>query len=410
MGYARLLLVLSLVLVYMAHEHVRSVVHPPLALARPVHPPQWGNSTFLCHQRTSTLTQLPYCVHLLSLASPSHTPLCHLLLIPGTSSHSSQYHSVAHVLTSSTRCSLHSVDLMGHGLSGGDRGVFTLHDFILDIEAAAAHIQRQAYLQQPLHLQGKKTSLIRHAPIFLLGSSQGGEVAYQALARLPQSLVSGAISMNLWLSPRLSPSPLISLLTHPLLLPALRLLLQHVWVPLPLVLPVPALYSAHDRPLGRLLYEERLRDPLTQWTYSLPSYLSLFLPPPLPPSPSHTLHRKRLLIVCGELDPVIRWQTCEQAWRLLREDGEGQVELYVWPGGPHQLLLLEGERFARLIAAWLASVSEDIRREWKGERRSRSRGGSWQLPEGFKPSLHHAGEVHDDSLAIQQSLQQQQEL
>ena len=395
MRYTPLLIFIALcTLAYLAHEHIHAVVHPPLALSRPVYPPRWGNSTFLCTQRISTLTQQPYCIHLLSLPSPSPAPPCHLLLIPGTSSHSAHYHSVAHALTSTTLCSLHSIDLLGHGLSGGDRGVFTLHDWILDVEAAAQHIQRQAYLNHPAHLVGKKSPLIRHAPILLLGSSQGGEVAYQALARLPQSLVSGAISMNLWLSPRLSPSPIISFLTHPLVLPLAQLLLHHLWIPLPLVLPFPALYST-ELPLGRRLYEERVRDPLSQWTYSLPSYLSLFLPPPIPPSPSHSMRRKRLLIVCGELDPVIRWQACEAAWRLLREDGEFDVDLYVWPRGVHQLLLLEGESFGQLIGSWIARVSGEVRREWRGKRATPNKQ-RW-LPEGFEPSLHEKMLANDSA-------------
>ena len=391
MSRARLVLalvLLSLLLsLHLLHLYIQRLVHPPLSLLRPVIAPRWGNSTFLCEHRISTVTKQPYCLHLLSLPSPSLNPPCHLLLIPGAAAHASQYHSIASTLTSLTLCSLHSVDLVGHGLSGGDRGSFSLTDFVLDIEAAAAHIQRQAYLAHRPPLVGMKTRLIRHAPIILLGSSQGGEVAYQALRHLPQSLVSGAVSMNLWLSPHLSPSPLISVLTHWSVLPFVRVVLPHVRIPLPLFLPFPALYST-ERPLGRRLYEEKLRDPLTQWDYSLQSYLTLFLPVQLTPAPYWGLRRKRLLIVCGEMDPVIRWESCEEAWRRLKEEREGSVALYVWPGGVHQLLLHEGEQFARLIGGWIAAVSADIQWEWKhGERRVGS-SRAWQLPEGMAPSLH----------------------
>ena len=379
------MMVVALSILYQLHANIDLLVHPTGSVLRPVSSPRWGNSTFLCDHRVSTVTKQPYCLHLLSLPSPSAFPPCHLLLIPGTSAHAAQYHSIAHILTATTLCSLHAVDLHGHGRSGGDRGTFSLHDFILDIEAAATHIQRSAYLAHPDHLHGKKSPLIRHAPILLLGSSQGGEVAYQALVHLPQSLVSGAIAMNLWLSSRLCPSRLMAFLTHPWLLPVTQLLLHHVRLPLPLFLPFPALYSA-ERPLGRRLYEEKLRDPLTQWSYALPSYLTLFLPPPIPHAPYHSLSRKRLLIVCGESDPVIRWEDCAEAWRLLREEG-GEVDLYVWPKGVHQLLLLEGEGFGRLIGSWIAVVSEDIRREWQGRRRSNATR-SWGPPEGFQRSVH----------------------
>ena len=212
------LVVLSATLLVFAQRHIQTLLQPPLALSRPIYPPLWGNSTYLCPQRTASITRLPYRLHLQHQPTQHPQPTCHLLPVPGTATHASAYWGAVGQLSAGTGCHVWGVDLMGSGRSGGDRGRFTLEDWVADIRAAAEHIQ-QWEREQPLRPLAGQGHTPRHLPIVLLGSSMGGEVAWQALRLLPQSLVPAAVSMNIFLSPRLSPSRLVSALRHPLLRP-----------------------------------------------------------------------------------------------------------------------------------------------------------------------------------------------
>ena len=378
-----------------AYRHISALLHPPLALARPVYPPLWGNSTYLCTHRTASTTRLPYCLHLQSLPSPLPSPSCHLLLVPGTAAHSSSYHSAVPALSLLTGCHVHGVDLQGSGRTGGDRGHFTLDDWVADVRAAAEHIQaveREQWLQRM-----KGGDAPSHLPIVLLGSSMGGEVVWQALRLLPQSLIPAAISLNLFLSPHLSPSALVTALRHPMLRWLRLLLADWLVVPLRLFIDLAAGYASHTVE-GARVWEERLRDPLSQWGYGLASYLSVFDGLPAhAPSPHNS--GKHHLIVCGERDSLVDWRHCHRAYQLLQQpydrtagSGEqsgrgrgGSVELYVWPSGEHQLLLLRSAEFARLIGSWIAAVSSDVQARWKGKRTA---AWHWHPPAEFEASVH----------------------
>ena len=382
------------VVLAVAYRHFQSLLHPPLALSRPIYPPLWGNSSYICTQRASSTSRLPYCLHLQSLPSPHLSPVCHLLLVPGTSAHSSSYHTAVPALALLTGCHVHGVDLMGSGRTGGDRGAFTLADWVADIQVAAEHIQSMEREQWTRQRKGGQTP--PHLPIILLGSSMGGEVAWQALRLLPQSLIPAAISMNLFLSPHLSPSTLVSVLRHPLLRYVRLLLADWLTVPLRLFIDFTAGYATHTVE-GARVWEERLRDPLSQWGYGLASYLSVFDGlPNHTPSPHN--HGKHHFIVCGEHDTLIDWQHCHRAYSQLQLSSNlttssderrlgrgGSLDLYVWPSGEHQLLLLRSVEFARLVGSWIAAVSKDVQARWRG-----GRTGEWQWrpPAEFAVSAH----------------------
>ena len=279
--------------------------------------------------------------------------------------------------------------------------MFTLEDWVVDVRVAAEHIQTME--RQPSSAYRNEERASPHLPIVLLGSSMGGEVAWQALRLLPQSLVPAAISMNIFLSPTLSPSPLVTVLRHPLLYYVRLLLGDWLVVPLRLFIDFTAGYAVHTVE-GRRVWEERLRDPLSQWGYGLASYLSVFDGlPSHTPSPHN--HGKHHLVVCGEHDTLISWQHCHQAYDRLRltfndstssgsggpRQGQrwgGSMELYVWPGGEHQLLLLRSAEFARLIGSWITAVSSEVQGRWKGERTAAE---CWWPPAGFTASVHLRG-------------------
>ena len=378
---------LLVVTVYLCHQHIHSLLHPPLALSHPVQSPAWGSSTFLCTSRASAQTLVPYCLHVASLPSTAASPRCHLLLIHGSCSHLAQYHTAAAALVATTGCHLHAVDLMGHGRTGGERGVFTLADWVKDVEMAASWIQKDWMASGSITKKGRGAPT--PLPVLLLGSSQGGEVAYQALRHLPQSLISGAVVMGMWKSPEFVPSRLLSVLTHPLVLPFVLPVAAFITVPLPLFLSFPAALSVDSSITGRVLYASRMRDPLSQWGYNLASYLSLFLPLSLPPQPHSSLHGKHLLIICGEHDAVLPASYCEAAYDSLQAEGVGSVSLYVWPAGEHQLLLLDSVRFGLLIGSWVQGVSAEVQQGWRGERRQPEEGSTqWQPPADFPASAH----------------------
>eukprot|EP00474_Spongospora_subterranea_P004799 CRZ05257.1 hypothetical protein [Spongospora subterranea] len=113
---------------------------------------------------------------------PGLTHKCSLLLIHGFGEHVGRFYHVILELIDA-RCDVHTIDLRGHGLSGGPRSDGNFDDFINDISI----LHRIALTSAP------------KLPVFLYGQSMGGMLvlAYALLDKTQR--IRGVIATSPWL-------------------------------------------------------------------------------------------------------------------------------------------------------------------------------------------------------------------
>ncbi|MGB6511449.1 MAG: alpha/beta fold hydrolase, partial [Mycobacterium sp.] len=116
-----------------------------------------------------------------------------LVLVHGTAGYSEAYHDFAEHFRRHFPATVWAFDLTGHGRTPGPRGVFTFEDFLEDVRAVSDHA-------------AERTGL----PVVLHGASQGGEIAFHALARCPR--LAGAVCMNILLNDELQMNRAIQLM------------------------------------------------------------------------------------------------------------------------------------------------------------------------------------------------------
>ncbi|MEW5850054.1 MAG: alpha/beta hydrolase [Myxococcota bacterium] len=242
-----------------------------------------------------------------------------VLLIPGTGGHGGYFGRFTDELRTRGYHPF-SVDLRGHGRSGGARGVFTLQQWVENISDVARFLRRRTGLR-----------------VVLLGTSQGGEVAFHALQASDD--VSAAVCHNILLSTE-RPLNLKVRLMQSRAVARLAELLPTVRIPLKLAL------DWRKVSLDPAFLEQKRRDPLAVWHYSLASYRSLFTTPPsIPPAGNH----KPVLIAVGERDELVGPEHCLRCFMAIG----GPKQLCVLPGAAHQLVLDYPEQFADVVARFL---------------------------------------------------------
>ena len=175
-----------------------------------------------------------------------------LVLVHGTAGYSAAYHDFAEQFRRRFPATVWAFDLTGHGRTPGPRGVFTFDDFLEDVRAVADHA-------------AERTGV----PVVLHGASQGGEIAFHALARCPR--VAGAVCMNILLNDELQMNRAIRLMRSPTMDRLARGLGDRVRVPLRRVIDFKAAYQEDPG-----LLPEKLIDPLNVWSYGFKSYHSVF--------------------------------------------------------------------------------------------------------------------------------------
>ena len=147
-----------------------------------------------------------------------------LVLVHGTAGYSAAYHDFAEQFRRRFPATVWAFDLTGHGRTPGPRGVFTFDDFIDDVRAVADHA-------------AERTGV----PVVLHGASQGGEIAFHALARCPR--VAAAVCMNILLNDELQMNRAIRWMRSPTMDRLARGLGDRVRVPLRRVINFKAAYQ-----------------------------------------------------------------------------------------------------------------------------------------------------------------------
>lgn len=256
-----------------------------------------------------------------------------LVLVHGTAGYSAAYHDFAEQFRRRFPATVWAFDLTGHGRTPGPRGVFTFEDFLEDVRAVSDHA-------------AERTGL----PVVLHGASQGGEIAFHALARCPR--VAGAVCMNILLNDELQMNRSIRLMRSEAMDRLARGLGDRVRVPLRRVIDFKAAYQEDPD-----LLPEKLADPLNVWSYGFKSYHSVFNYKPGEPSAANTTP---VLVACGENDEVVDPNHVRACFERIG----GPKDLFVMPGGGHQLMLFETDLYSRVVDSWIRERVLGRARSW----------------------------------------------
>ena len=256
-----------------------------------------------------------------------------LVLVHGTAGYSAAYHDFAEQFRRRFPATVWAFDLTGHGRTPGPRGVFTFDDFLEDVRAVCDHA-------------AERTGV----PVVLHGASQGGEIAFHALARCPR--VAGAVCMNILLNDELQMNRAIRLMRSPMMDRLARGLGDRVRVPLRRVIDFKAAYQEDPG-----LLPEKLIDPLNVWSYGFKSYHSVFNYKPAQPASANT---RPVLIACGENDEIVDPDHVRACFERIG----GPKDLFVMPGGGHQLMIFETEVYSRVLDSWIRERVLGRARSW----------------------------------------------
>jgi alpha-beta hydrolase superfamily lysophospholipase/2-polyprenyl-3-methyl-5-hydroxy-6-metoxy-1,4-benzoquinol methylase len=256
-----------------------------------------------------------------------------LVLVHGTAGYSAAYHDFAEQFRRRFPATVWAFDLTGHGRTPGPRGVFTFEDFLEDVRAVSDHA-------------AERTGL----PVVLHGASQGGEIAFHALARCPR--VAGAVCMNILLNDELQMNRSIRLMRSAAMDRLARGLGDRVRVPLRWFIDFKAAYQEDPD-----LLPEKLIDPLNVWSYGFKSYHSVFSYKPDQPAAANTTP---VLIACGENDEIVDPNHVRACFERIG----GPKDLFVMPGGGHQLMLFETDLYSRVVDSWIRERVLGGARSW----------------------------------------------
>jgi alpha-beta hydrolase superfamily lysophospholipase/2-polyprenyl-3-methyl-5-hydroxy-6-metoxy-1,4-benzoquinol methylase len=245
-----------------------------------------------------------------------------LVLVHGTAGYSAVYHDFAEHFRRHFPATVWAFDLTGHGHTPGPRGVFTFEDFLEDVRAVTDHA-------------AERTGL----PVVLHGASQGGEIAFHALARC--SRAAGAVCMNILLNDELQMNRAIRLMRSGLVDRLARGLGDRVRVPLRRFIDFEAAYQEDPDMLP-----QKLADPFYVWSYGFKSYHSVFNYKPDKPSAANS---KPVLIACGENDEIVGPDHARACFERIG----GPKDLFVMPGGGHQLMLFETDLYSQVVDSWI---------------------------------------------------------
>ena len=243
-----------------------------------------------------------------------------LLLVHGTAGHGGCYDDFARA-AAARGAVVYAPDLRGHGRSDGSRGVFTMQGFLDDVDAVAEFASREGLV------------------VVALGSSQGGEIAFHALAA--SRYVDAAVCMNILLASELPMNRRMRLIQSRAVGLLASILGNRVKIPLRRVIDFDAAYAEDPH-----LLAAKRRDRLYVWSYGLASYRSVFTYTPPQPAAGNI---KPVLVAVGEDDPIISAEHCRACFARIG----GPKHLAVLPRAGHQLLQFHRERFVALVDDWI---------------------------------------------------------
>lgn len=237
-----------------------------------------------------------------------------IIVAPGTGSYGKYYSEFCEKL-SNRGFTVIPFDFMGHGRSGGERGVFSMTELIENISTVISFATGEY-----------------NDKIGLLGTSQGGEVAFQAA--LEDKRVKSVISHNILLPSEFTINFKVKIFKLPIcsLIPDFYFPLEKAfdWK------------NAYNDPT---FLEKKRNDPYAVWHYKFQSYRSVFTYKPKKPINEMSAP---LLIAVGENDQLVTSEYCKKVYDHLT----GKKEFYQMANASHQLLVDYTDKFIPIVENW----------------------------------------------------------
>ncbi|MET7695186.1 alpha/beta hydrolase [Streptomyces sp. NPDC005483] len=213
------------------------------------------------------------------------------------------------------------MDAPSHGRSRTTRpaGRFTLEEWVTAAVEVGDHIAAETGL-----------------PVFIKGSSLGAAAAYCAYAA--SDTFAGAVLMGY----AIPSSPFVPA-DNPFRSAAFEQLVARFGDALQFDI---ARFTDFDTDYGYAGAERQKRqDALNTWSYDLASFGSIMRYDPVVPLAANA---KPILFTVGEKDPLFP----PEVVRMVVDATSGPVELYVQPGGGHQLMLFHTAEYAGVVSDW----------------------------------------------------------
>lgn len=237
-----------------------------------------------------------------------------LILAPGTGSYGRYYREFCSKLQEKG-FTIVALDFMGHGRSGGKRGVFTMAELIENISTAISYIT------------DKYTGNIG-----LIGTSQGGEIAFYTA--LKDERVKSVVCHNILLSSEFSLNLKVKLLKSPICS-----IIPNFYFPLEKAFNWENAYKDPE------FLDKKRNDPFAVWYYKFKSYRSVFTYKPEKPIDGMTTP---VLIAVGEYDQLVSSKHCKKVYDRLK----CPKDFYLMQDAGHQLLIDYADRFVPVVETW----------------------------------------------------------
>ncbi|MCH7504613.1 alpha/beta fold hydrolase [PVC group bacterium] len=305
-------LVIGLVLFFYSFSLVAQPIKPSREEAQHDQIEAKRESVFLTYYRK----RKPFKIHIDTYIHSQNAP--NIMIIPGTGSYGWLYRYFEWKL-SGLGYNVFAIDFIGHGRSEGPRGVFTMSEFLEIISMTMSMIERSY-----------------SGPIGILGTSQGGEVAF--IAALEDTRIKSVVCHNVFDSTRTAPMTKQRILKIPIIGPIIGFL-PDMFINLRNSVNWKELYKADS-------LKRRQDDPRVVWKYSLKSYRTIFKYKPKNKIPNMTTP---VMIAVGEKDNIISPKFCKNFYDYLSME---KKKFYVMPGAKHQLLIDYPDEFIPVVDEW----------------------------------------------------------
>lgn len=237
-----------------------------------------------------------------------------LIVVHGTGSYSNYYDKFCTNLCK-RGFTVIPFDLMGHGKSGGKRGVFTMKELI-DNVITVISFAAEKYNDN----------------IGVIGTSQGGEIAFHAAQQ--DHVAKSVVCHNILLScefplnfkVRFFQSPLCAIVPD-------------------FYFPLEKAFNWKDAYNDPEFLKKKKSDPYVVWHYKFKSYRTIFTHKPNKPIDEMTTPS---LIAVGEDDKLVSAKHCKKVYDRLT----CQKEFHLIPNAGHQLLVDYTDKFVPIVDKW----------------------------------------------------------
>mmetsp|Transcript_41831 Transcript_41831/g.67253 ORF Transcript_41831/g.67253 Transcript_41831/m.67253 type:complete len:288 (-) Transcript_41831:41-904(-) len=239
-------------------------------------------------------------------------------------------------------CAVYAVDLPGHGHCGDSCGIFTMQQMVDTVREASSWIRNHT----------------REGAVFTVGIGLGGEVAFHAGSGF--EAITGTIANGILFPSEIELRPQVAIFQG-WMGELLALVMGQRQVCAAALINFERIFdkveclgqgSTEDSCIlthDSSRYEDSLRDPHSQWFYTVSSLRSIFT---YHPAVAASAHGKPVLLMVGGQDKSIPLEHVRASFERL----QGAKALRYDMSAGHQLLRQEPEKSVKLIVPWTNAV------------------------------------------------------